>query len=351
MTGGAIRVTAVPRSKHPNAGLQAMYFATHYRDSVWALPAPGDYVGEYRDVRFFFLERGIFKKMLPMRVIRAAYLVWVLCKAAFLPRQLFFVHSFVFAVPFWVLRRRYCICVHGTDRRFLDSAWARSVARGAVAVFGVGFGVQAKDVKVQEVPNIFIPATPVKGTEPGCDVLFVLRNAAVKNPLYPLALAEALGDGLGLSITVLGVAPAELPPSGKERLQALRDRGVRIEYRGAGPYSEVVRCMSTSRVLIIPSFSEGLPKVLLEGMYQGMHVVVNRDLVLPEAIQERVVGVALDDWRAIAEIVQRQRGCERSEENKAFAQRYLAESQAVLMKSYDDIYASYGAERPTENAA
>jgi hypothetical protein len=345
MTGRVIRVTAVPRSKHPNSGLQAMYFASHYRDSVWALPAPGEYVGDYRDVCFFFLERSIFKGVLPMRVIRAAYLFWVLCKAAFLPRRLFFVHSFIFAVPFWILRRRYCIFVHGTDRRFLDNAWARSVARGAVAVFGVGFGVETNGVKVLEVPNMFIPATPIKGSGPECDVLFVLRNAAVKNPLYPLALAEALGVSLRLSITVLGVAAAELLAADKERLQTLQNLGVKIEYRGAEPYSEVARCMATSRVLIIPSFSEGLPKVLLEGMYQGMHVVVNRDLVLPRSIRQRVVGVTLNDWKAIAEVVQSLRARERSEDNKAFARRYLGESQSLLMSSYDEIYARFGVGR------
>lgn len=337
----AVRITAVPRSEAPNSGLQALHFAAHYGDEVWALPAPGAYIGDYDRVSFFFLDRATLAKFIPLRVIRLAYLWWLLVQTPFRAGRLFFVHSFIFAIPLYLLRQRYCIFVHGTDRRFLDRGWARRVARGADAVFGVGFGVQSPDLNVQEVPNVFTPAPPVRQLPFDHDVLFVLRNAPVKNPLYPISLAERLGARLNLRIAVIGVGPEELPPAERERLDRLLANGQQVRYLGRQPYEEVARMMGVSRILVVPSFSEGIPKALLEGMSQGMHVVINQTLEFSPDIMARVESVDIDDWTRVARIIEDHREGDRSEANIAFAREYLTRSQDCLLTLYDDVYARH----------
>jgi len=341
MTASAIRITAVPRSDHPTSGLQAMFFANHYGDTVWALPAPGSYTGDYQRVSFFFMDRDGLKRVLPLRLIRLAYLLSIFLRAAFLPGRLFIVHSFIFAIPLWLLRRRYCIFVHGTDRRFLDQRWAQAVVRSALAVFGVGFGLHSKKGVVQEAPNIFIPTVCSPQPSIEHDILFVLRNARVKNPLFPIALAEKVGAGLGLRVATVGVAPGELSPSDQLRLRRLQEADLDVRYFGRRSYEDVVKLMGSSRILMIPSYSEGLPKVLFEGMFQGMHVIVNRTLEFPKEILRRVNRVDLDNWDEITAIITTLLAKERSTANFSFAKQYLAESQKSLISLYDDIYSRH----------
>lgn len=334
----AIRITAVPRTDHHNSGLQALFFASHYGDEVWALPAPGRYVGTYGRVRFSFIDSLLAKGAVPARIVRAFYMAEIFARVLFRSSDLFFVHSFLFALPLWLLRRRYCIFIHGSDRRFLRMRWGRSVARSAIATYGVGFGTNEGGTHVIEVPNIFIPVPSEAPPAVTQDVLFVLRNAPVKNPLYPLDLAEALGEKLGLRITVVGVAAEELSSVDKARLTNLADRGVHIKYEGRQTYEEVVKWMRTSRVLMIPSLSEGLPKALLEGMSQGMHVVINSPLVFVDEIMNRVDRLDIHDWQSISRTIERCRLHGRDEGNIHFAREYLLQSQRTLFELYDRHY-------------
>lgn len=335
----AVRITAVPRCGHPNSGLQALHFAAQYGDEVWALPAPGRYVGDYDQVQFSLLDSEAVKRVIPMRMVRAAYLLLILLRALLRRKTLFIVHSFTFAVPLWLLRKRYCIFIHGSDRRFLETAWGKPVARHAVAIFGVGFGTQSDGIHVREIPNIFVPVPSESDSERLWDVVFVLRNAAVKNPFYPLDLADALGKELGLRIVVVGVAEDELPEERKGQLASLKERGIQIRYVGRQSYEAVVDWMRSSRVLVIPSLAEGLPKALLEGMAQGLHVVVNAPLVFSDEILARVERLDIYDWPALAKVISEYRMRGRSNGNVLFAEEYLAQSRRVLVDIYDRLYA------------
>jgi hypothetical protein len=346
MNSQAIRITAVPRRGHPVSGLQAMHFARHFGDHVWALPAEGEPVGDYDGVRFFMLDKTIWKQFLGVRAVRIAFFLWMSLRATLLPRKLFLVHSFVFAAPLWLLRRRYAIFIHGTDRRFLDHKWAQAVARAALGVFGVGFSVDANGVVVHEIPNIFIAKAALPPADRGYDVLFVLRNAPVKNPLFPIDLARELGRTLQLRIGVVGVAVDELPADRRVELEALHRDGIIIDYLGRQPLDVVMGLMRASRVLMLPSFSEGIPKVVLEAMSQGMSVVINRDLQLPEDILAHVHAVPLDDWEGLARLLHAQTSQSGSERNVNFARSYLERSQAVLLSVYDDIYLRFRRSSP-----
>lgn len=343
MRRGAVRITAVPRECHPVSGLLAMRFAERYGDTVWALPATGEYVGTYEGVKFFVLDNRACKRVFGVRLVRMAFMLWMTLKIFISRRQFYFVHSFSFAVPLWLLRRRYYIFIHGTDRRFLDQAWGQSVARRAVKVFGIGFGVREGPIQVREVPNIFIPVDLPGSSENGYSVLFVLRNAPVKNPYFPIDLAKELGGQMGLRIGVVGVSVEELPENRAAELFLLQASGVVIDYLGRQSVEQVMMLMRASRVFFLPSFSEGIPKAALEAMYQGMDIVINKNLQLPRNISERCDAVALDDWRATAEAISRCLGNGRNAENMAFAKRYLEGSQEALISICDEIYRQEGA--------
>jgi len=331
----AVRIMAVPRSGYTNAGLQAIQFAEHYRDEIWVTPAYGDELPTNPPARFFILDRKPLRKLLPATFIRRASLPWFFFRMMFRRSRFYIIHNVLFAFPAYLLGCRYSLFIHGFDKRFLDTRWGRAVARGATDVYGVGFGLKDPDLTVTEIPNIFTPAE--LGSPPPIqhDVIFVLRYAPNKNPLYAIDLAEHVP---GLDILVVGVSPDEMSEKDRRRLARLQAQGSKIQYVGRKSYSELVTLLHASRILFSPSFSEGIPKAVLEAMSLGMHVMANPYLPLPTAFADCVQRVELDDWESIAAAVERARASPRSDANKAVVRDYLQQSRLELKAMYDDLY-------------
>lgn len=332
----AVRITAIPSLEHPNSGLQAMHFAAFFGDEVWVIPEDGGYIVD-QPVRFSIFDRDWLRKLVSASMVRRLALLTVFWRMMTRRHRTYFIHSFLFAIPPFLLRRNYYVFIHGSDKEYLRTRWGRTVARNGRGVFGVGFG-QTVGVNVTEIPNVFIPGEPKEATEPTFDFAFVLRNAAVKNPLYPIELAEKLGTLLDLSIVVVGVSSDELSECDRARLSHLREKGCRVEYVGRKSYAEVVRLMNLSRALLIPSHSEGLPKVLLEAMALGLHVLANRCLTFPPALEKRVQAIDLSDWPGITALIKRNRGNPRCDWNPQVAHGYLEDSHASLIAMYEGAY-------------
>ena len=341
MTAKAIRITAVPRVGYSNSGLQAMHFAERFDDIVWALPAPGEYEGNYEKVRFFALDNAIGRKLIPVRFIRMMFLCWMILRIPLERTRLYFVHSLVFAVPLYLLRRRYCIFIHGSDRRFLTATWARPLVKKAVAVFGVGFELRTPTICVEEIPNIFIPGRRGQIEPVEYDVLFVLRNAPVKNPYYPISLCEHLGSELGLRIGVVGVSPEELPNDERERLARLEADHQHIRYLGRKSYSEVTDLMARSTILMLPSHAEGVPKVVLEAMSQGVSVIANSALTMPREISSKVNFANLDNWPNMRGLICSLKAGDQRAENIRCAHAYLALAETRLLEEYERLYSHH----------
>ena len=87
---------------------------------------------------------------------------------------------------------------------------------------------------------------------------------------------------LGLDGPVMGV----LVGDGPERGYGTDDSRAaqRIEYRGAQPHEDVVRYMSAADVLVLPSYSEGLPTVLVEAGSLGLPVIASSVGGIPELL-------------------------------------------------------------------
>ena len=143
---------------------------------------------------------------------------------------------------------------------------------------------------------------------------YLKYNRVCPPPGEPLRLVYIgrLAPGKGLPELLEGLAsleaPAELVIAGSgplERALRLRARelGVAGRVRFAGPThgEDKARLLSQSDVLVLPSYSEGLPFALLEAMAAGVVPVVTPVGAIPDVVQEGVHGltVPVRDARAI----------------------------------------------------
>ena len=72
-----------------------------------------------------------------------------------------------------------------------------------------------------------------------------------------------------------------------------------LDYRGARPHAEIVRYMSAADVLVLPSYSEGLPTVIVEAGSVGLPVIASRVGGIPELIGPTAVRCSRTfRWRA-----------------------------------------------------
>jgi glycosyltransferase involved in cell wall biosynthesis len=79
-----------------------------------------------------------------------------------------------------------------------------------------------------------------------------------------------------------------------------------VEFRGALPAETIPELLAGARALLIPSRSEGLPRVAIEAFAAGVPVIASRVGGLPELVEHGVNGLLVDvddaeGWRAAVE--------------------------------------------------
>jgi glycosyltransferase involved in cell wall biosynthesis len=126
----------------------------------------------------------------------------------------------------------------------------------------------------------------------------LLRTKGIFEMVQGLALARRLG--VAAELVIAGDGP-EL-----ERLQqAVKDLGLEECVCFAGPAfgERKARLISQGDVLLLPTYAEGLPYALLEGMAAGLVPVVTRVGAIPDVVLEGVHGVFVPgrDPEAIAQ--------------------------------------------------
>src|SRR5262249_34646256 len=66
--------------------------------------------------------------------------------------------------------------------------------------------------------------------------------------------------------------------------------GGRVVFTGEVPQAELAARMRGAKVFVLPSYSEGLPRVIVEAMVAGLPVIASRVGGIPEILQEGVHG-------------------------------------------------------------
>jgi glycosyltransferase involved in cell wall biosynthesis len=121
-------------------------------------------------------------------------------------------------------------------------------------------------------------------------LLFVGYLAPVKGVEVLLEALEQLGDPQ-LYCVLVGGGPLDAPL--KALVQA-RGMGAQVLFAGPQPTAQVPQWMNAADLLVLPSFSEGRPNVVLEAQASGLPVVATRVGGTQELIRDGENGLLVD---------------------------------------------------------
>lgn len=82
----------------------------------------------------------------------------------------------------------------------------------------------------------------------------------------------------------------------KEKIMmTLRENGLqdRVQFRGIVSHSDVAHYMKIAELLVLPTWAEGLPNVVMEAMAIGLPVVASNVDGIPEVLQNEVTGISV----------------------------------------------------------
>jgi glycosyltransferase involved in cell wall biosynthesis len=111
------------------------------------------------------------------------------------------------------------------------------------------------------------------------------------------AVAEVARHGIAVDVRIAGSGPEEA----RLRRTAVEE-GVAgsTTFLGALSHDQVRAEMAAADLLCLPSFAEGVPVVLMEGMSSGIPVVATRIMGIPELVEDGVSGLTVAPGDAAA---------------------------------------------------
>lgn len=192
----------------------------------------------------------------------------------------------------------YSFTLHGPDDFFeavhlrLDEKIARATFVAAISDFarsqGMLYAARAHWAKIHVVHCGIDPAR-YGGTHSatGYSLLFVGRLAAVKGlPVLFEALALARKTIPALHLTLIGDGPE------RKTLEAeAKPLGDAIKFVGYQSQDAVALALQQADALVLPSFAEGVPVVLMEAMAAGLPVIATRIAGIPELVEDGISGI------------------------------------------------------------
>jgi glycosyltransferase involved in cell wall biosynthesis len=144
------------------------------------------------------------------------------------------------------------------------------------------------------------------GFSPPARLLFVGRLAVEKGLSYLLeALSQCVQRGFDLRLTLVGEGSER---ESLEKLARARGLGGRVDFKGFVPLGEALwQEYRQADIFILPSLSEGMPKVLIEAMASGLVVIASDVGGIPTLVQDGVNGLLVEPRspEAIAAALQR----------------------------------------------
>lgn len=125
----------------------------------------------------------------------------------------------------------------------------------------------------------------------GARLLFVGRLAAVKGlPVLFEAFARAREKRPDLTLRLIGDGPER---AALEAEAARAGIATALRFEGYRSQTEVAAALAEADALVLPSFAEGVPVVLMEAMAARLPVVATRVAGVPELVEEGVSGILL----------------------------------------------------------
>lgn len=123
----------------------------------------------------------------------------------------------------------------------------------------------------------------------GHRLLFIGRLAGVKGvPVLFEALEKIIADFPELHLTLIGDGPE------RHQLEAeAKSRGLShvVEFAGYRSQAEVAEALQETDILVLPSFAEGVPVVLMEAMAARVPVITSRVAGIPELVNDGQSGI------------------------------------------------------------
>lgn len=150
------------------------------------------------------------------------------------------------------------------------------------------YGRRRRLEAVPEAPSREAPeATAMPGQ--GARILFVGRLAAVKGvPLLLEAFADLAACFPEARLEIVGDGPDR---AALEARSAALGLGGQVIFHGYRPSDAVAALMDEVDMLVLPSFAEGVPVVLMEAMASRIPVVASRVAGVPELVEDGISGL------------------------------------------------------------
>ncbi len=194
----------------------------------------------------------------------------------------------------WVFRQASCCVVLGqAGRRFV--------------VGELGVPPERVRVLINGVPEPAVPrrTAPATGTASARRQVLFVGNLSERKGVSDLLAALAL-PGFDAARTQVRIAGGGDVKHYRERARAL-GLGDWVHFEGWADQGQVAELMAASDVLVLPSYDEGLPLVILEALAHGLAVVCTPVGEIPDALAdgEEALFVPPGDPRALAAQLQR----------------------------------------------
>jgi glycosyltransferase involved in cell wall biosynthesis len=175
----------------------------------------------------------------------------------------------------------------------------------------------------------------------GVRLICVGRLSAEKGQAGLLeAFAAALGDCPGLSMLFVGDGPERTRLEARAAELGLGDR---VEFAGRCGEDETLRRIAGADVLVLSSFMEGLPIVLMEAMAVGTAVIASRVAGIPELVRDGESGLLFtpSNWPELATCIRRLAGDAGLRQALASNARAVVEQEFAIERSARQLLALF----------
>ena len=146
-------------------------------------------------------------------------------------------------------------------------------------------------------PQLFLPADRSAANDQPFNILCVGRLTPAKGQRVLIEACQLMRDkGRNFRLVMVGAGPDEMDLKSLVAELGLQQK---VEFTGPLNQDQVIQRYAKADVFALPSFSEGIPVVLMEAMASGVPCVTTRITGIPELIRDGVDGLLVTPSDAI----------------------------------------------------